>query len=180
MTSDDGGRGPNFEGAGAALEFARWGLVQQQQALRGFDAKSERALTLAVAILAIFSAASTFFLGADTFFRGADTFGVSNRLPWLIASGALLLSFFAVAGLFFHSQAAISMHLGPDGEHLLEISAAHTDLRTRQWLAENIYQSIENNEGAIATRSRRYKRLAFAVLVEALAAGVAIAAGVSS
>ena len=173
MTGGEGGRERNFEGAGAALEFALWGLGQQQQALRGFDAKSERALTLGVAILAIFSAASTFFLGADTF-------GVSNRLPWLVASAALFLSFFAVAGLFFHSQAAISMHLGPDGEHLLAISAEHTDLRTRQWLAESIYQSMENNEGVIATRSRRYKRLAFAVLVEALAAGVAIAAAVSA
>ena len=36
------------------------------------------------------------------------------------------------------------------------------------------------HEGVIATRSKRYKRLAFAVLVEALAAGVAIAAGVST
>ena len=65
------------------------------------------------------------------------------------------------------------MHPGPDGEHLPAIFAGHTDLRTRRWLAENV-------EGAIATRSRRYKRLAFAVLVEALAAGVAIAAGVSA
>ena len=92
----------------------------------------------------------------------------------------MLLGFFAVADLFFRSQAAIGMHPGPDGEHLPTIFAGHTDLRTRQWLAENVHQSIENNEGVIATRSRRYKRLAFAVLVEALAAGVAIAAGVST
>ena len=173
MTTDGGGGDREFEGAGAALEFAIWSLDQQQQALRDFDAKSERALTLAVAILAIFSAASTFFLGADGF-------AASNRLPWLAASAALFLIFFAVAGLFFRSQAALGMYLGPDGEHLLAISAEHTDLRTRQWLAENVYRSIEHNESVIATRSRRYKMLAFAVLAEALAAGAAIAVAVAA
>ena len=72
------------------------------------------------------------------------------------------------------------MHLGPDGEHLLAISAGHTDLRTRQWLAENVYRSIEHNESVIATRSRRYKMLAYAVLAEALAAGAAIAVAVAA
>ena len=173
MTTDDGGGERNFGGAGAALEFAIWSLDQQQQALRDFDAKSERALTLAVAILAISAAASTFFLGADAP-------GVSNRIMWLLASGILLLSFLAIIWLSFRSQTALSMHLGPEGEHLLAISAEHTDPRTRQWLAEDIYRSIEYNESVIATKSKRYKRLALAVMLEAIVAGAAIAAAVAA
>lgn len=173
MISDEGGRERNFKGAGAALEFALWSLDQQQQALRGFDGKSERALTLAVAILAVYAAASTIF-------PGADMSAVSNRPQWLIVSLVLIVIFPIVIFLFFHSQAALSIHLGPDGEYLLAISAENTDLRTRQWLAENIYQSIDHNEGVIATRSRRYKWLAYAVLAEALTASVAIAATASA
>ena len=174
MATDDGGGGERkFEGAGAALEFAIWSLDQQQQALRDFDAKSERALTLAVAILAISAAASTFFLGADAI-------AASNRIMWLLASLALLLIFLAITWFSFHSQTALSMHLGPEGEHLLAISAEYTDLRTRQWLAEDIYRSINHNESVIATKSKRYKRLALAVLLEAIVAVAAIAAAVAA
>ncbi len=173
MTSDEGGRERNFKGAGAALEFALWSLDQQQQTFRGFDGKSERALTLAVAILAVYAAASTTF-------PGADMSAVSNRPLWLIVSLVLFVIFFAIAGIFFHSQAALCIHLGPGGEYLLAISAKNTDLRTRQWLAENIYQSIDHNEGVIATRGRRYKWLAYALLAEAIVAGVAILIAVSA
>ena len=172
MATDGGGDEREFEGAGAALEFAIWGLDEQMLAIRTTDAKSERAITLAVAILAISAAASTFL--------EADTPDVSNRIMWVLAFGTLILTFLAITWLSFRSQAALSMHLGPDGEHLLAISAEHTDRRTRQWLAEDVYRSIEHNESVFATKSKRYKRLAIAVLVEAIAAGAVIATAVAA
>ena len=41
-----------FSGASAALDFAVWSLTDQMRAIETTDAKSERALTVAMAVIA--------------------------------------------------------------------------------------------------------------------------------
>ena len=77
-----------------------------------------------------------------------------------------LSSFFIilVVGFFFRTQETTNLHLGPDGEELLEIAAWHPEARVRQWLPENVYVAIEYNERQIEAKDRRYKILALVVL----------------
>lgn len=152
-----------YGGGGAALEFALWSLDEQLQAIKDIDAKAERALTLAVAILALFSGASTLGWGAAT-----------DQLR-LAAIAAVVIAFFVVAVvLFFRCQEAANLHLGPDGRRLLAVSTEHGELRVRQWLAEHVYRSIESNRRLIYTKNRHYLYLAYAVMGEAIVASVAI------
>lgn len=167
MTSGDGERERNFEGAGAALEFAIWGLSDQVRTIERTDAKSERAMTLAVAIFALFSGALTFQLDSP------------GRLATVVASVAAI----AVAGcfvlavwLFFRSYAAINWHLGPESERLLEISGEHAESRVRQWLAEQILASVAHNETSLKDKTVWSTRLFRAVLLEAAFAGAGVVA----
>lgn len=152
-----------YAGAAAALEFALWSLDEQLRTIKDIDAKAERALTLAVAILALFSGASTFGWGDAT-----------DQLR-LAAIAAVVIAFFVLAVmLFFRCQEAANLHLGPDGRGLLALSTEHGELRVRQWLAEHIYRSIESNRSLIYTKNRRYLHLAYAVMGEAIVASVAV------
>lgn len=132
MTTDDVGGEREFEGAGAALEFAIWGLSDQVRTIERTDAKSERAMTLAVAIFALFSGALTFQLDSP------------GRLATVVASVAAISvagCFVLAVWLFFRSYAAINWHLGPESERLLEVSSEHAEPRVRLWLAEQILAS---------------------------------------
>ena len=143
-----------YEGASAALEFALWRLDEQLQAIKSIDAKSERAVTIAAALLALLAGAGTFQLSSS-----------GERHIWLAVIVALS-SFFIilVVGFFFRTQETTNLHLGPDGEELLEVAAAHPEARVRQWLAENVFVAIEYNERQIEAKDRRYKVLALVVL----------------
>ena len=80
-----------------------WSLDEQLQTIKDIDARAERALTLAVAILALFSGASTFQWG-----------GLGERW-WLLAPAAVVIGVFLTAVLlFFRCQEAANLHLGPD------------------------------------------------------------------
>ena len=164
MTINETNREPGFEGARAALEFATWSLNEQLEAIRQIDTKSQRVFTLAVAILVLLS--------------GAGTLPLSDRPEWpiqsVVAGGITVLFFIVAVWFFFHAQAATDLYLGPKGAHLLAIFAAQPDLRTRQWLAESIYGSIEHNAQLIHAKSKRYVRLTVAVLAEAILAGIAV------
>ena len=163
MTTDDVPQHSEYGGAGAALEFALWSLNEQLQTIKDIDAKAERALTLAVAILALFSGASTFQLSGG------------SHQSWLVAAAALVVGIFLVAVvLFFRCQDFANLYLGPDGPRLLRVSADNADLRARQWMAEGIFWSVEANVERIETKDRRYRRLAAAVIAEAVSATVAI------
>ena len=163
MTTDEVVQHSEYGGAGAALEFALWSLNEQLQTIKDIDAKAERALTLAVAILALFSGASTFQLG-----------GVGQQ-SWLVAAAAVVVGVFLLAVvLFFRCQDLANLYLGPNGQRLLRVSAENADLRARQWMAESIFWSVEANVERIETKNRRYRRLAAAVIAEAVSATVAI------
>ena len=163
MTTGEAGGEPRFEGASAALEFAIWSLDEQLRTIKDIDAKAERALTLAVAILALFSGASTFQWG-----------GLSDQW-WLIAAAGVVISIFLIAVLFFfRCQEYANLYLGPDGARLLRVSADQGDLRTKQWMAETIFRSIEANTERILTKNARYKRLTAAVIAEAIAASATV------
>ncbi|MYE32340.1 MAG: hypothetical protein F4X80_06785 [Chloroflexi bacterium] len=166
MTTNDS---PHIEygGAAAALEFARWSLDEQLRAIKDIDAKSERAITLAVAIVALFSGVLTFQL---------DT---SDRTVTITAvSSAVLVAFpFTVAvWLFFRAYSAVNLYLGPVGKRLLGISGEQTDARTRQWLAEQILDSVEQNALGVQQKAARSAMLFRAVLLEAGVAGGGAAA----
>ena len=164
MTSGDPQPGLEYEGDGAALELAMWSLDEQLQTIKDIDAKAERALTLAVAILALFSGASTFQWGE-----------VGDRW-WLVAAVAAVTGVFLITVvLYFRCQAFANLYLGPDSDRLLRVSAGHADARTRQWMAEAILRSVDANAGPIQAKNSRYKRLAAAVIVEAVAASVTVA-----
>ena len=163
MASDEPQPAVEYEGAGAALEFAIWSLDEQLQTIKDIDAKAERALTLAVAILALFSGASTFQWG-----------GVSEPW-WLLAPAAVVIGVFLCAVLlFFRCQEAANLHLGPDSRRLLVLSADRGEGPVRQWLAEHVYHSVERNAALTLTKNRRYKYLAYAVMAEAISASVAV------
>ena len=163
MTTDDVVQHSEYGGAGAALEFALWSLDEPLQTIKDIDAKAERALTLAVAILALFSGATTFQLSGG------------NNPWWLVAGAAVVIGIFLVAVvLFFRCQDFANLYLGPDGPRLLRVSADNADLRARQWMAESIFWSVEANVEWIETKDRRYRLLAAAVIAEAVSATVAI------
>ncbi len=163
MTTDDGSQILQYGGAGAALEFALWSLDEQLQTIKTLDAKAERALTLAVAILALFSGASTLQWGDAT-----------DQLRFAAIAGAVIGFFVLAVVLFFRCQEAANLHLGPDGRRLLAVSTEHRELRVRQWLAEHIYRSIESNRRLIYAKNRSYRLLAYAVVGEAAVASVAV------
>lgn len=167
MTGDEGGRERNFEGAGAALEFALWGLSDQVRTIERTDAKTELAMTLAVAIFALFSGALTFQLDSP------------GRLATVVASVAAI----AVAGCFvlavwllFQSYRAVNWYLGPESERLLEISGEHAEPRVRQWLAEQILASVAHNETSLKDKTVWSTRLFRTVFLEAVLAGAGVAA----
>ena len=140
-----------------------WSLDEQLQTIKDIDAKAERALTLAVAILALFSGASTF-----------QWSGLSEPL-WLLAPAAVVIGvFLGTVLLFFRCQEAANLYLGPDGARLLGVSAGQPDPRTRQWMAEVIFRAVAANTQWVDTKDRRYKRLAAAVIAEAVAASIAV------
>lgn len=162
MTTDASEQHLEYGGGGAALEFALWSLDEQLQTIKDVDAKAERALTLAVAILALFSGVSTLGLGDAT-----DQVRIA-------AIAAVVIAFFVVAVvLFFRCQEAADLHLGPDGRRLLAVSAEHRELRVRQWLAEHVFRSIEANRSIIQRKNRRYLHLAYTVMSEAIVASIA-------
>ena len=163
MTTDDVVQHSEYGGAGAALEFALWSLDEQLQTIKDIDAKAERALTLAVAILALFSGASTFQLSGE------------NNPWWLVVGAAVVIGIFLIAVLlFFRCQEFANLYLGPDGSRLLRVSADNAEPRAKQWMAESIFWSVEANVERIEMKDRRYRRLAAAVIAEAVSATVAI------
>ena len=140
-----------------------WSLDEQLRTIKDIDAKAERALTLAVAILALFSGASTL-----------QWSGLSEPW-WLVAAAAVVLTVFLLAVvLFFRCQEAANLYLGPDGARLLGVSAHQPDPRTRQWMAEVVFRGVAANTQWVDTKDRRYKRLAAAVIAEAIAASIAV------
>lgn len=161
-----------YEGAAAALEFATWGLDDQIRTIERTDGKSERAITLGIAIVALFSGALTFQLDG------------SGRAAAIVALGASIVvagCFIAAVWLFFRSYAAVNWALGPDSGRLLAISSDQEDLRVRQWLAEQILAAVDNNAGGLQAKTNWSTWLFRAVLLEAVAAsggviGIAIAA----
>lgn len=167
MTTDGGERERNFEGAGAALEFAIWSLDEQLLAIRTTDAKSERAITLAVAILALFSTALTFRMG------GAGSAGAAMAI---VAAVAVALSFVLAVWLFFRSYSWVNWYLGPDSERLLDVSSRHAEAASRQWLAEQVLASVEHNAAQLRAKTAWSTRLFRAVLLEAALAGLGVAA----
>ena len=167
MTTGEAEQGRGFEGASAALEFAIWSLDEQMRAIQTTDAKSERAITLGVAIVALFSGALTFQLGG------------SDRAAAIMALGAAAMvaaCFVAAVWLFFRSYAAVNWYLGPASERLLAVSGDHGDLRTRQWLAEEIFATVERNAEGLDTKTTRSTWLFRVVLMEAGIAGAGVAA----
>ena len=163
MPGDEPEPAMKYEGAAAALEFAMWSLDEQLQTIKDIDARAERALTLAVAILALFSGASTFQWG-----------GLGERW-WLLAPAAVVIGVFLTAVLlFFRCQEAANLHLGPDSRRLLALSADRGEGPVRQWLAEHIYHSVGLNAELMLTKNKRYKHLAYAVMAEAISASVAV------
>ena len=172
MTTDEVDQILQYEGAGAALEFAVWSLTEQLQTIKDIDAKSERAITLGAAIVALFSGALTFQLSA------------ADRLVTITAlsSAVLVASAFILAvWLFFRSYAAPNLYLGPAGGRLLAVSGEEADARTRQWLAEQILDSVEHNAAGVQEKAARSAWLFRAVLCEAgVAAAGAAATSIAS
>ncbi len=163
MAGDEPQPALEYEGSDLALEFAMWSLDEQLRTIKDIDAKAERALTLAVAILALFSGASTF-----------QWEGVSERW-WLVAAAGVVLVIFLVAVVFFfRCQEAANLYLGPDGARLLRVSADQPAPRTRQWVAEVIFRAVAANSHWVDTKDRRYKRLAAVVIAEAIAASITV------
>lgn len=163
MTTNARQQQSEYGGAGAALEFALWSLNEQLQTIKEIDAKSERALTLAVAILALFSGAVTLQWGEAT-----------DQLRLATVAVVVIGTFLLAVVLFFRSQEASNLHLGPDGGRLLAISVEQSEDRVRQWVAEHLYRSIEGNRDLVHTKNRRYRHLAYAVITEAVVASVAV------
>lgn len=163
MTTNDSVQQLEYGGAGAALEFALWSLDEQLQTIKEIDAKAERALTLAVAILALFSGAITFQWGEAT-----------DQLRLAAVGAAVIGTFLLAVVLFFRSQEASNLHLGPDGDRLLAISVEQSEVRVKQWLAEHVYRSIEGNRELVHSKNRRYRHLAYAVIAEAVVASIAV------
>ena len=167
MTTDEVVQHSEYGGAGAALEFALWSLSEQLQTIKDIDAKSERAITLGAAIVALFSGALTFQLSA------ADRLATITAL----SSAALVAGTFVVAvWFFFRSYAALNLHLGPTAGRLLAVSGEQGDSRTRQWLAEEILESVEHNANGVQEKAAGSAWLFRAVLFEAGAAGAGAAA----
>ena len=167
MTTNDSLQQLEYGGAGVALEFALWSLNEQLQTIKEIDAKSERAITLGVAIVAVFSGALTFQLGS------AD--GVVTILA--VGSAVLVaIPFMVAVWLFFRAYAALNLYLGPAGGRLLAVAGEQGDSRTRQWLAEQILDSVEHNASGVQTKAARSAQLFRAVLIEAGVAGAGVAA----
>ena len=167
MTNDEPGHEPGFDGAAAAQEFAVWSLDEQLRAIRTTDAKSERAITLAVAILALFSGALTFQL---------DGAGRAGTLTALVAASGVAGCFVAAVWLFFRSYAAVNWYLGPESDRLLAVSSDYAEPQVRQWLAEQILAAVEHNAIRLQTKTARSTWLFRAVLLEAGAAGAGVIA----
>ena len=167
MTSRTEEQAPRYEGATAALEFAIWSLDDQIRTMERTDGKSERAITLGVAIIALFSGALTFQL--------AD----ADRSATIVALCSMPLvagCFIAAVWLFFRSYAAVNWYLGPDGARLLAVSDEHGDSRTRQWLAEEIFAAIERNAEDLKRKTDQSTWVFRAVLLEAASAGIGVVA----
>ena len=167
MASDEPQPASDYEGAGAALEFAMWSLDEQLRAIQTTDGKSERAITLGVAIVTLFSGALTFQLGD------------AGRGVTMLALGTAVLvvgCFVAAVWLFFRSYAAVNWYLGPDSEELLAVSGEHGDLRSRQWLAEQLLSAVGHNAAGLQTKTIWSTWLFRAVLLEAVLAGGGVAA----
>jgi hypothetical protein len=100
VTTDERAQHSEYEGAAAALEFALWSLDEQLETIKEIDAKSERAITLGIAILAVFPGTLTFQLGsADGVVTiAALTSAVLVAIPFLVA-----------VWLFFHAYAALNL-----------------------------------------------------------------------
>ena len=62
MPGDEPEPAMKYEGAAAALEFAMWSLDDQIRTIERTDGKSERAITLGITVVALFSGALTFQL----------------------------------------------------------------------------------------------------------------------
>lgn len=165
MTTEgtDGKQG--FNGAGAALEHAVWSLSDQVRTIERTDGKSERAITLAVAILALFSGALTFQL---------EDAGRAGTIVALGAATVVAGCFVAAVWFFFRSYAAVNWHLGPETERLLHVSSEHAEPRVRQWLAEQILAPVEANALSLEVKTTRSTRLFRAVMLEAIAAGIGV------
>ena len=122
-------------------------------------------MTLGVAIVALFSGALTIQ------FDGTD------GLVTTIAVGAAVIvacCFIAAIWLFFRSYAAVNWYLGPASDRLLAVSGGERDPRTRQWLAEQILASVEQNAGRLQRKTDQATWLFRLVLFEAVAAGVGV------
>ena len=165
MAGDEGGRERNFEGAGAALEFALWSLDEQMLAIRTTDAKSEHAITLAVAILALFSTALTFRI---------DGAGSAEAAAAIVAAVVVAGCFVLAVWLFFRSYSWVNWYLGPDSERLLDVSSRHAEAASRQWLAEQILASVGHNAAQLRAKTAWSTRLFRAVLLEAVLAGAGV------
>ena len=165
MATDDPESAPELEGAGVALEFAIWGLDDQIRTIERTDGKSERAITLGVAIVVLFSGALTFQL---------DGAGRAATVVALCAAIVVASGFMAAVRLFFRSYEATNWYLGPVGERLLAVSGSQGDLRARQWLAEEIFAAIERNAEGLKAKTDRSTWLFRAVLLEAAGAGVGV------
>ena len=152
----------DYEGAGPALEFALWSLGDQIQTIERTDGKSERAITLGITIVALFSGALTFQL---------DGSGRAGAIVALSASIVVAGCFIAAVWLFFRSYAVVDSYLGPDGRRLLGVSREHEDRRTRQWLAEQIFAAVDSNASGLQAKTNWSTWLFRAVLLEAVAAG---------
>lgn len=166
MTTDDSTQ-TEYAGGAAALEFALWSLDEQLQAVKNIDAKSDRAITLGGAIVAVFSGTLTLQL------NGADR---AVTITALSSAVLVAIPFIAAVWLFFSSYSALNLFLGPTSGRLLGVSGAESDLRTRQWLAEQILDSVEHNSASVQTKEARAGWLFRAVLVEAGVAGAGAAA----
>ena len=167
MVDEQPSEAPAFEGASAALEFAVWSLSDQVRTIETTDGKSERALTLAVAVIGLFSGALTFQL---------DEAGRAEAVVGLIAAPLVVVCFVAATWLFFRSYAMTNWYLGPQSENLLSIAAEHTQPRVRQWLAEQIFASVQLNADQIEAKTVRSTRLFRAVLAETIFASGGVSA----
>ena len=166
MTTNDSLQQLEYEGAGVALEFALWSLDDQIRAVERIEGKSERAITLGVAIVALFSGALTFQL---------DVLTSAEAVVGLVAAGLVAACFIAAVWLFFRSYAAVNWFLGPESEGLLSVAGEHSEPRTRQWLSEQILASVEQNTSRLQTKAELATWLFRVVLLEAVAAGAGVA-----
>ena len=162
MASDEPQPALEYEGAATALEFAIWSLDDQIRTIERTDGKSERAITLGIAVVALFSGALTFQL---------DGSGRAGAMVALSASLVVAGCFIAAVWLFFRSYAAVNWALGPTSRRLLAISSDQEDLRVRQWLAEQIFAAVDSNASGLQAKTNWSTWLFRAVLLEAVAAG---------